>query len=81
MKENLIRKLLDFLYKLDEAKISYSLEHNIEDAIGVRIVVPGERWEVDFFADGQVYVERFTNSSGEIKDEKELEELFRLFSD
>jgi len=53
----------------------------MEDAIEVHVDVPGERWEVDYFADGQVYVERFTNPSGEIKDEKELEELFRLFSD
>lgn len=27
----------------------------------VRVDVPGERWEIDYFADGEIEVERFTS--------------------
>ena len=41
----------------------------------VEIAVPGERWEVEFFADGTVEVERFVSEGG-ICGESELEKLF-----
>jgi hypothetical protein len=81
MKKNSFQKLLEFLKKLEDAKISFSLEFASDETIGVFISVPGERWEVDFFANGDVWVERFTNPDKEIKKEEELEELFRLYSD
>jgi len=56
--------LLAFLVNLEERKISYRLEHNREDSIMALIAVPGERWEVEFFADGKIEVEVFGNSSG-----------------
>ncbi|KAF5044828.1 hypothetical protein [Proteiniclasticum sp. QWL-01] len=71
--------LIDFLDKLDEKKIYYRL-NKVRDSIMVEIAVPGERWEVEFFADGEILVERFL-SKGEIKDKSELEILFRNFSD
>ena len=46
----------------------------------VEIVVPGERWEVEFFGDGQVEVEVF-KSPGIIGGEEELDRLFREFGD
>ena len=56
--------LLAFLVNLEERKISYRLEHNRDDSIMALIAVPGERWEVEFFADGKIEVEVFGNSSG-----------------
>ncbi len=41
----------------------------------VEVAVPGERWEVEFFADGNVEIEKFI-SNAEILDEKVLEQLF-----
>lgn len=75
-----MKKLLDFLCKLDKAKIHYTLEHNRDETIMVLIAVPGERWEVEFFSDGNAEVEIF-KSSGKIHDESELERLFKEFSD
>lgn len=49
-----------------------------KDDIMVEIAVPGERWEVEFFADGNVEVEKFV-SQGEIFDEEELDKLFSDF--
>ena len=74
-----MEKLLEFLNQLEEKKIYYRL-NRIRDSILVEIAVPGQRWEVEFFADGEVQVEKFL-SSGEIQNELELEVLFDNFSD
>jgi len=72
-------KLLDFLDKLDSKNIYYRL-NKIRDSILVEIAVPGERWEVEFFADGDIQIERFI-STAEIMGESGLEILFQNFSD
>jgi uncharacterized membrane protein len=55
-----MRPLLDFLDELDSHKISHRLDRARDDAIMVQINTPGEYWEVEFFANGEVEVERFT---------------------
>lgn len=72
-------KLLEFLDNLEKNKIYYRL-NKIRDSILVEIVVPGERWEVEYFADGTIEIERFF-SDGQIKGENEIELLFEKFSD
>lgn len=44
----------------------------------VEIVVPGERWGVEFFSDGHTEIEVFGPSSGVI-DETNLERLWAQF--
>jgi hypothetical protein len=78
--KNSLEKLLSFLIRLEEVQISYSLEHNRDEAIMVLIAVPGQRWEVEFFQDGSIEIEIF-KSDGEIYDEKMLDELFDKLSD
>jgi hypothetical protein len=73
-------KLLEFLNRLREARIHFSLASHREDAIMVQIAVPGERWEVEFLNDGTVEVERFT-SNGQISDQSELDSIFERFAD
>jgi hypothetical protein len=80
MQDDRFDKLWAFLDRLDSAKIPYRLDKDLSDAISVEAYAPGEHWEVDFLANGQVYVERF-RSNGHIDDETALEELFRLCSD
>lgn len=80
MKKNQFSKLVAFLERLDEAKISYSLQHSRDDAVMVLAYAPGEYWEIEFMEDGDVDIERF-RSNGEIHDESMLEELFALWSD
>jgi hypothetical protein len=80
MKHDRFDSLLLFLHRLDRAKIHYKLDHYREDALSVRVVVPGERWEIDFLDDGTVEVECFV-SNGEIYDETMVEDLFARFSD
>ena len=46
----------------------------------VTTAIPGERWEIEFFDDGRVEIERFV-SSGEIEDMSSLDTLFSLMDD
>ncbi len=46
----------------------------------VLIAVPGERWKVEFFADGNVEVEVF-KTRGNIEGKSELVRPFKEFSD
>jgi hypothetical protein len=41
----------------------------------VGVTVPGERWEIEFMADGEVEIEIF-KSDGEIHDDSIIEDLF-----
>jgi hypothetical protein len=79
MKDDSFDKLLGFLQRLTEARIHHRLSRHLDDAVSVEVWVPGEHWEVDFFADGEVYVERF-RSDGHVDDESALTELFAKHS-
>ncbi len=68
-----MEKLLSFLDKLEERQIYYKL-NKVRDAIMVEIALPGKRLEVEFFADGNVEVEKFI-SIAEILGEEELENI------
>jgi hypothetical protein len=71
-------RLLSFLCSLENNRIHYTLAHNRGEAIMVLIAVPGQRWEVEFFADGQVEIERFASTAdGVMKDAHLLEVLLR----
>ena len=74
-----MNRLMTFLEELEDRDIYYKL-NKIRDAVLVEVVVPGERWEVEFFQDGSVVIEKFV-SDGILYDDKELEVLYRDFSD
>lgn len=74
---NNLEELLRFLSELEKRKISYRLEHNRAEALMVLVAVPGERLEIEFFADGNIEVETFGNSSG-VKSTSTSEVLKRL---
>jgi len=75
-----LESLLDFLNKLEKEKIFYQLNKIREEAIMVEVVVPGQRWELEFLNDGTVDVEKFL-SDQKFYGESELEVLFEEFSD
>jgi hypothetical protein len=80
MKSNGFGKLVTFLNQLEQERISYTLAHHRDETIMVNVAVPGERWEVEFFEDGSVEVERFA-SNGEIEGEEILSQLFAMYSE
>ena len=73
-------KLTTFLKQLETARLHYTLASHRDDAIMVLVTVPGERWEIEFFGDGSVEVERF-RSNGEIGGEESLQELLTTYAD
>src|SRR5437660_11164572 len=80
MKTDPFRRLLSFLERLDNAKISYTLEHSRDDALMVLVYSPAGYWEIEFTADGEVDIERY-RSDGRIEDESALEGLFASWAD
>jgi len=76
---NTMAKILKFLDKLEESKTWYRLEH-VREAVMVVVAIPGERWEVEFFEDGRVEIERFISSS-EIEGEDALDRLFAMLAE
>ena len=80
MSQDRFDRLLAFLRRLEDAKISHQLADYREGAVSVVVRGPGEYWEVDFLEDGEVEVERF-RSNGHIDDESVLAELFAQCSD
>jgi hypothetical protein len=61
---NALQGMLDFLHALEQRKIFYRLSRIRPEALMVEVAVPGERWEVEFFADGSVETERFVSEGG-----------------
>lgn len=53
--------LTSFLEALKASKTSFVLAYNRPYAIMVTVAVPGERWEVEFFPDGEVETEIFVS--------------------
>ena len=74
-----MQKLIDFLNRLEAAKIFYKLDKTNDEYIMVEIAVPGARWEVEFSAD-DVRIEKFI-SDGTICGESEIDVLFRDYAD
>lgn len=70
-----LSKLTKFLDRLDGEDIHYTLTSIREDAVLVGVTVPGQRWEIEFMADGDIEVEVF-KSDGEVEDFSIIEELF-----
>ncbi len=75
-----MEKLLTFLRGLDESAVHYSLAHYTASDVPLdlaRVTVhvtasPSERWEVEFFQDGTVEVERFRSDGPEGADPDSL---------
>ncbi len=76
-KSTKLSKLTKFLDRLDRSNIHYNLTSIREGAVMVGVTVPGERWEIEFMADGDVEVEVF-KSSGEVRDLSIIDDLFAL---
>jgi hypothetical protein len=69
-------RFLDFLSRLEQAHIHYSLVHTRPESVMVDISLPGWRWEVEFMIDGSVEIERYASFAGVEDDPGLLEELF-----
>lgn len=74
---NPLQKVIDFIERLRAANLAFRLD-SVREAVMVEVMIPGEHWEVEFFADGHVEVEVYTSPGAEagLEDESSLERLF-----
>jgi hypothetical protein len=80
MTQTALGKLLAFLDQLEQQKLHYRLSH-VRDSIMVEIAVPGERWEVEFFDNGEIEIERFVSTGVNTIDDAELNSLVVEYSE
>jgi len=77
----MIISLFDFLRRLEQAKIFFKLERIRDQTIMVHVVVPGQRWEVEFFEDGEVEIEIFRSNGVVDETDNVLQSLFDDFGE
>ena len=70
------RSLLGFLDRLEDHNVPYTLDRIRPEAIMVQFSLPGERWEAEFMAVGEVEAECF-RSDGTIRDETAFDDIWR----
>jgi hypothetical protein len=58
---SVMEKLLAFCAALNERSAHYELLVVRPEAVMVLLSVPGERWEIEFFPDGHIELERFVS--------------------
>lgn len=69
----------ELLKALDKDNIYYGLRRNKnEETILAGVVVPGERWQIEYFTNGSLKIEKYV-SDGNILSEKESSNLYNLF--
>jgi hypothetical protein len=71
--------VLQFCAALNERRASYKLSVDRPEAIRVTLDVPGERWEIDFFPDGHVELERYVGQGVVDAGPAELEAALRYY--
>ncbi|MGG3806189.1 hypothetical protein [Metabacillus fastidiosus] len=75
-----LKKLINFLNKLENNNIFYKLNKVRNEAIMVEVAVPGQRWEIEFMENGTVEIEKFI-SDGNYYGTDEIDFLLGNFSD
>ncbi|MED4402294.1 hypothetical protein ABET41_12815 [Metabacillus fastidiosus] len=75
-----LKKLINFLNKLENNNIFYKLNKVRNEAIMVEVAVPGQRWEIEFMENGTVEIEKFI-SDGNYYGTDEIDFLLENFSD
>ena len=73
-------QLLSFCAALEQRRARYDVLVVRPDAVMVSLAVPGERWEIEFFTDGRVEVERFV-SQGVEERATAVEDVLRFFDE
>jgi len=64
-------KLLQMTETLRHAGIEHQLDQHRDDCISILATIPGERWEIDILASGEIEFERF-RSDGDLHTESTL---------
>ena len=80
MKAEPFAKLMEIFGALEAAQIHFVLAYHRYDGVSIEAAVPGERWEIDVLADGEVDFERFVSAGG-VRGEAEMTEFIAKFTE
>jgi hypothetical protein len=73
-------RILEFCAALYDRRVPYVIRLGRPDTLMVCVAVPGQRWEIEFFENGTVEVERFV-STGVEEISSALEEVLQYFAE
>ena len=73
-----LQDLLTLLQRLKDAGVYYVISDPTEGAVMIEAAVPGQRWEIELHAHGQVSVEVFVSTNG-VQGPKVLDALLEQF--
>jgi len=76
---NTMDNLLAFCAALNQRRAHYELLVVRPEAVMVLLSVPGERWEIEFFLDGHIELERFVSQGVDDAGSAELDTALRYF--
>ena len=74
-----MRSLFEFCASLDARNVRYDLAIERDDAVMVRLVVPGQYLEVEFFQDGSIEIEHFESQGVDAASDQDLDEVLSFF--
>jgi hypothetical protein len=69
-----------FCHELDRRGVAYEFQIARDEALMMCVALPGERWEIEFFDDGRIELERFV-SQGVVAAPRALAELLASFDE
>lgn len=69
---------VEFWRELDRRHATFELRVIRDEALMMAVALPGERWEIEFFEDGRIELERFV-SQGVVEAPGALAELLARF--
>ena len=75
-----LSKATEFRRELDRRHVAYEFRIVRDEALMMSVALPGQRWEIEFFEDGRIELERFV-SQGVAEAPSALAELLAWFDE
>ena len=74
-----LENILQFCNALNERRASYKLSVDRPEAIRVTVDVPREKWEFDFFLNGEIELERYLGQDVVVAGPADLEAVLQYY--
>ena len=73
--------LYEILWKLDAAKIFYTLGRHRSDYVTIHVTVPGRRYEIEVASNGEIETSCFSGNEDLNSGIEEIEKILEAFSE
>ncbi len=74
-----LENVLRFCNELNKRRASYKVSVDRPEAIRVTVDVPREKWEFDFFLDGEIELERYLGQDVVVAGPSDLEAVLQYY--